>query len=473
MQDEVFGDGELTSDERDGDEQLLQPDPPRSPCLFDPPKSLDSEELLSASSFAQGGTHIVIVNQALPNEAVANCRVSVSTINGKTGKAGDIILNLSSLGDGRFNLTVMASDIYAGEVGPGFPNDASKDRVWRPLEGEIRIQGGKVTEVLPSELVEIVGSSIRVNLRPVWLRAPLSLNRTGTPDMIVIHHTAGSLQGDLNTFLYGGKVSIHYLIGPDGYIYKLVDDAKKAAHAGTSYWAGEENLNSRSIGIEMSHRTGEYPMAQVDAVVSLVRRIHAAYPNIPSGRVVAHSDIGLCDPASSNPCRPAAPKRLGRKSTDPGSAFPWERIEALGLGIQFTQGSMRPESYSGFFKALPAGILQYGDNDRTHCYGGQIHLTMSGVIAEIQEDMSKLGYYCITNGSYDQVTQIAVRMFQQRAFSGSRRTGKPDHYNSGNGNYDFETAHLVKRALGSVGQSSENGLTELRRQELRDNDSEI
>ena len=48
---------------------------------------------------------------------------------------------------------------------------------------------------------------------------------------------------------------------------------------------------------------------------------------------------------------------------------------------------------------------------------------------------------------------MAVRMFQDHIFSGSRRTGKPNNFLSGDGRCDFATAQLVKRVLGQVSVS--------------------
>ena len=127
--------------------------------------------------------------------------------------------------------------------------------------------------------------------------------------MIVIHHTAGNLQGDLDRFLYSNEVSIHCLVGPNGDVYKLVREDRAAAHAGFSHWQGRDGMNARSIGIEMTHISGDYPAPQVDAVIDLVRKVHAAFPHIPANRVIAHSDIGICDPHAKHPCDPAAPKR--------------------------------------------------------------------------------------------------------------------------------------------------------------------
>jgi N-acetyl-anhydromuramyl-L-alanine amidase AmpD len=210
-------------------------------------------------------------------------------------------------------------------------------------------------------------------------------------------------------------------------------------------------MNSRSIGIEITHKTGvEYPVAQIDGVVDLVSLLKRAYPEIPAGRVVGHSDIGLCDPNSSKPCSPREPRRLGRKSTDPGSAFPWERIEALGLSFQIADGVVNPEMYGGFFQMVPGGKLHSGDSDHQHRYGGQIRPSIRGAVQWLQKDLEKIGYFCPPDGDYGIQTAMAVQMFQQHIFSGSRRTGAPDHFNSGDGSLDMRTAELIKRVLNEV-----------------------
>ena len=52
------------------------------------------------------------------------------------------------------------------------------------------------------------------------------------------------------------KVSAHYLIARDGTVYQLVDESKRAWHGGLSYWGGQTDLNSASLGIELDN-TGE------------------------------------------------------------------------------------------------------------------------------------------------------------------------------------------------------------------------
>jgi N-acetyl-anhydromuramyl-L-alanine amidase AmpD len=188
----------------------------------------------------------------------------------------------------------------------------------------------------------------------------------------------------------------------------------------------------------------EYPVPQVDAVIDLISRIKAAFPNVPAGRVIGHSDIGVTEPKN----RP--PTKLGRKSTDPGSAFPWERVEALGLSFQIAPGTVRPGIYGGFFQQVPGGKIIRGDNDAGQRYGGQVRTGISNAVRELQQDLEQVGYLCRPiDGNYGLITASAVQMFQQHIFSGSRRRG-PDPWNSGDGSLDLTTAELIKRVLGEV-----------------------
>ncbi|WP_429912279.1 N-acetylmuramoyl-L-alanine amidase [Glycocaulis sp.] len=115
------------------------------------------------------------------------------------------------------------------------------------------------------------------------------------------------------------KVSAHYVVAEDGSVIAMVDEAKRAWHAGLSYWRGITDINSASIGMEIvngGHDFGlpDYPPAQIDAVIALSRAIIARHAIAPVN-VVGHSDI--------------AP---GRK-IDPGEKFPWERLAREGVGL--------------------------------------------------------------------------------------------------------------------------------------------
>ncbi len=115
------------------------------------------------------------------------------------------------------------------------------------------------------------------------------------------------------------QVSAHYVIAESGEVTRLVPEDKRAWHAGKSYWRGERDVNSASIGIELDnlgHYGGEparaFAPAQIASLIPLLARIVKAY-DIPRANVVAHSDV--------------APER----KLDPGEMFPWEVLADHGL----------------------------------------------------------------------------------------------------------------------------------------------
>ncbi|ABI78382.1 N-acetylmuramoyl-L-alanine amidase [Hyphomonas neptunium ATCC 15444] len=120
------------------------------------------------------------------------------------------------------------------------------------------------------------------------------------------------------------KVSAHYMVWEDGRIARLVAENDRAWHAGVSTWQSLEDLNSRSVGIEIVNGGHDYPApggalppypdAQITAVIALAREI-MAHHDIPATGLVAHSDI--------------APAR----KIDPGEHFPWQRLAEAGLGL--------------------------------------------------------------------------------------------------------------------------------------------
>ncbi len=122
-------------------------------------------------------------------------------------------------------------------------------------------------------------------------------------DTIVLHHTASnSDEHSLNTLQgnRGKEVSAHYMIGKDGTIYQLVDDQKRAWHAGegsmkdpTTGKPDGKDLNDRSIGIEIVNEgDGEdtYTEAQYKALETLVPYLTKQY-NIPTENIVGHKDV--------------------------------------------------------------------------------------------------------------------------------------------------------------------------------------
>lgn len=138
-------------------------------------------------------------------------------------------------------------------------------------------------------------------------------------DMVIIHYTEMlGAEAALNRMCDPeAKVSAHYLIGEDGRVYQLVDEGRRAWHAGVSYWRGHKDINSTSIGIELDHPGHmhgyrDFSEAQFEALVPLLARIMKTH-DIPRANVLGHSDI--------------APQR----KIDPGELFPWERLAEYGL----------------------------------------------------------------------------------------------------------------------------------------------
>jgi N-acetylmuramoyl-L-alanine amidase len=143
-------------------------------------------------------------------------------------------------------------------------------------------------------------------------------------DILVMHYTGMKTGEEALARLCDpkAKVSAHYTVDRDGRIYAHVPEELRAWHAGVSYWAGERNVNARSIGIEIvnpGHEFGYIPFAdaQIAALIELSQGILARHP-IPPARVVAHSDI--------------APAR----KEDPGELFPWKRLAENGIGLWST-----------------------------------------------------------------------------------------------------------------------------------------
>lgn len=120
------------------------------------------------------------------------------------------------------------------------------------------------------------------------------------------------------------KVSAHYLIEENGEIYSLVDEDKRAWHAGISKWENDEGLNDLSIGIEIVNSGHPYPgyesiykpfpEVQMVSLIDLSKLIVERH-NIKPCYVIGHSDIAW------------------RRKIDPGELFDWQRLAQEGLGI--------------------------------------------------------------------------------------------------------------------------------------------
>ena len=201
--------------------------------------------------------------------------------------------------------------------------------------------------------------------------------RLATPtDAIILHYTGmptGAAALDLLCSPQA-EVSSHYLVWEDGKIWQLVPEARRAWHAGRSFWAGETDLNSRSIGIEIvnpGHDGGAppFPEAQIAGVIALCRDIVGRLA-IPPRRILAHSDI--------------AP---GRK-IDPGEVFPWPELHRAGLGHWVAPAPLRP-----------GPTYQQG--------------AMGPPVAALQSLFAAYGYNVAPTGVFDEQMRDVVAAFQR------------------------------------------------------------
>ena len=146
--------------------------------------------------------------------------------------------------------------------------------------------------------------------------------------MIVLHYTGMQFCHEAIHRLCDTKarVSSHYVVLETGSIVQLVQEGKRAWHAGVSVWGGDPDVNSRSIGIEIcnpGHDFGypDFPSRQIAATITLCRSILTRHIIRPEN-IVAHSDV--------------APSR----KNDPGEKFPWKRLAQSGVGLWVDVGAV-------------------------------------------------------------------------------------------------------------------------------------
>jgi N-acetylmuramoyl-L-alanine amidase len=141
------------------------------------------------------------------------------------------------------------------------------------------------------------------------------------------------------------EVSAHYLIAEDGEVLSLVPEAMRAWHAGAGQWGAAFDVNSRSIGVELSN-TGFAPFAaaQMDALTELLKGITARWSIRPE-RVIGHSDM--------------AP---GRK-IDPGPRFDWRRLACEGLSVWPNQQLNLPQDIDAARFAAAMAAFGYTATD--------------------------------------------------------------------------------------------------------------
>ena len=209
----------------------------------------------------------------------------------------------------------------------------------------------------------------------------------GHADMIVLHYTGMQFAHEAIHRLCDptARVSSHYVVIETGSIVQLVQEGKRAWHAGVSAWGGDPDVNSRSIGIEIcnpGHDFGypDFPSRQIAATITLCRSI-LTRNTIPPHHILAHSDV--------------APSR----KQDPGEKFPWTRLAQSGVGLWVDV----PDD--------PHDELKPNDSGER--------------VTALQRSFAAYGYGLEASGRYDVATREVVIAFQ-RHFRPQRVDGIAD-----------------------------------------------
>jgi len=207
---------------------------------------------------------------------------------------------------------------------------------------------------------------------------------------IVLHYTSTDLARSLQ-LLTEEEVSSHYLIGDaPATIYRLVDENRRAWHAGVSEWQGRTWLNGTTIGIELVNQgfydgpSGRYwqpfAPAQIDALIVLLKDIMQRH-QLPPGSIIAHSDI--------------APQR----KVDPGPLFPWKRLAEAGL-LPWPDAAKVARQQALFSTSVPS-------------------------VQWFQEQLARQGYAVPRHGELDQATRNVIAALQMK-YRPARYDGEPD-----------------------------------------------
>lgn len=240
-----------------------------------------------------------------------------------------------------------------------------------------------------------------------------SANYGSRVDYLVLHFTSENYAESMRLLTQpsANPVSVHYLVPENGdatyprrrlAVHRLVPEHERAWHAGTSYWAGEEALNDRSIGIEIVNTSRctdvveglepntpenqvcvfhDFDPEQIELVIALVTDILERYPGIDPVDVVGHADI--------------APDR----KVDPGPKFPWRLLHEHGIGPWF--------------------------DDETVALHRQRIDEQPPTMEQLQAALNAYGYAVEATGELDVQTRFALRAFQMH-YRPSDWSGQPD-----------------------------------------------
>ena len=126
--------------------------------------------------------------------------------------------------------------------------------------------------------------------------SPLNKKRPVRPQTlyIVLHTTEGEERGSLAKVVRYGEA--HYFVAASGLVYRIIDKAKIASHAGRSMWEGRSTLDNCSIGIEVvGYHNKDINAAQYEALRELLRQLRSSYA-ISDQNVLTHSMVAYGRP---------------------------------------------------------------------------------------------------------------------------------------------------------------------------------
>lgn len=217
-----------------------------------------------------------------------------------------------------------------------------------------------------------------------------SVSQSSRVQYVVLHYTSADLPTSLRVLTRDG-VSSHYLIGDHpATIYRLVDESRRAWHAGESDWQGRTWLNASTLGIELVNDgyvetpNGRvyrpYSDEQIDALILLLKDIVARH-SLPLGSIIGHSDI--------------APQR----KVDPGPLFPWKRLADAGL-VAWPEAGAVARAQARFAYSLPT-------------------------VAWFQQQLARQGYTTPQTGVLDEATRNVISAFQMK-YRQRLYDGQPD-----------------------------------------------
>ena len=203
---------------------------------------------------------------------------------------------------------------------------------------------------------------------------------------IVLHYTSTDFTRSL-ALLTQGEVSAHYLIDEgSAKVYRLVDENRRAWHAGDSSWQGRTWLNASTLGIELVNQGyvegpdgrhwQPYDEAQIQALIALLKDLVKRH-DLPIDSIIGHSDVA--------PQRKTNADTITDFSIDDGDMIMLDDeifteqdivfVNKLKDKVDIDESDFDSASYTGLVYEMSTGKLYYDTSDSA---GGELVVTLVG-----------------------------------------------------------------------------------------------